>query len=59
MNDRRYFEDPVFRSLVDTIHRGMKDGVFTPTDVRDALLVASIQIESVRTQQRFLPAEPG
>ena len=50
MKDLRYFSDPVFRSLVDTILRGMRDGTFTPTDIRDALLVASIEIENERVE---------
>lgn len=56
MIDRRYSEDPVFRHLVDTLHQGMIENVFTPTDVREALLVASILIESKRAEQRFIPA---
>ena len=57
MNDRRYLNDPVFRNLVDTFSAGMNAGTFTPTDVREALLVASIRIENERMEPRFIPLE--
>ena len=46
--DRRVLTDPVFKHLVETFHRGMKEYQFTPTDVREALLQASILIERER-----------
>ena len=56
MNDRRYQNDPVFHTLVDTFYAYMRDGVFTPTDVREALLVASIRFEDRRNMEpRFVP----
>ena len=52
--DQQYRNDPVFRSLADTMYEGMKNGTFTPTDVRQALFVASCRLENERTEPAFL-----
>ena len=48
LDDHRYRNDPVFKALADSMYAAMKAGTFTPTDVREALLVASLQIEAER-----------
>lgn len=40
-----YRNDPVFRQLTDMIYEQMKAGVFTPSDVRQALLAATVRLE--------------
>ena len=57
MNNHRYHNDPVFRHLADTFYTYMTDGTFTPTDVREALLVASLRIENERVEPRFIPID--
>ena len=44
----RLMNDPVFRTLSDAMYVGMKAGKFTPTDIREALLCASLRIERDR-----------
>ena len=57
-DDRRLRDDPVFRQLHDTIYRGLVDGTFTPTDVREALVAASVRYEAERLEPRWIPVSP-
>lgn len=41
----RYRHDPVFRNLVDMIYAGIVDHQFTPTEVRDAAMLAALKYE--------------
>ena len=53
----RMQNDPVFRNLAHAMYQGMKEGTFTPTDIREALLSASLRIEQERDiSSMFIPA---
>ena len=41
----RYLHDPVFKTLVDFIYRGIEEKQYTPTEVRDAAMLAAIKYE--------------
>lgn len=48
----RYQYDPHFRSLVDQLMYFLQDASFTPSELREALILAATEIEfrTVRTQ---------
>jgi len=46
--DRRVSNDPVFHRLFHYLYEGMRQHQFTPTDVREALLQASVEIQRHR-----------
>ena len=50
----RLMNDPIFRHLSDAIYSGMKEGTFTPTDVREALVDASLRLERDRQVSLFI-----
>jgi hypothetical protein len=41
----RYRRDPEFRNLVHFIRSFLQEGTYTPTEVREAVLMACIQVE--------------
>jgi len=43
--EERYIHDPVFRRLVDTIYEGVCEKQYTPTEVRDAAMLAALKYE--------------
>jgi hypothetical protein len=46
MNIRdRYQNDAAFRTLVDTLHSVIERGDFTPTEIREAAMLAQIMYE--------------
>ena len=53
--EERYQMDPVFNKLVEAFYDHMKKGLATPSDIREALLVASLKIENERTTPVHFP----
>ncbi len=43
--DERYKHDAQFKMLVDTLYKMIKDVQFTPTEIREACLLAQIHYE--------------
>ena len=43
--DERYKHDVQFKMLVDTLYKMIKDTQFTPTEIREAALLAQIHFE--------------
>ncbi len=43
--DQRYLDDAKFKALVDTLEAMTAHGEFTPTEVREALLLAQLRYE--------------
>lgn len=43
--EERYDYDPVFRLMVDTIYKAMMDKRYTPSEVRDAAMLAAVKYE--------------
>jgi hypothetical protein len=41
----RYKRDPAFRTLVDTLYMQIHDANFTPTEIREAAMLAQILYE--------------
>lgn len=46
--EERYQYDPSFRNLVDTIYTFILQGNFTPTEIREAAMLAQIKFEDSR-----------
>lgn len=44
---QRYESDPAFRTLVDTLYMCIERAEFTPTEIREAAMLAQIHYESV------------
>ncbi len=43
--ERRYFTDPIFKTLVDVLHAHIKEAKFTPTELREACHLAACMYE--------------
>lgn len=41
----RYCSDPLFKTIVDQMYRLICEGEFTPTEIREAALLAQIKYE--------------
>lgn len=55
----RYERDPAFRVLVDTIHLWIRKAQYTPTEVREASMLAAIHHDSMTlSRHSVLPEEP-
>lgn len=50
--DERYYQDPEFRALVDLLYYHIKDAKLTPTEIREAVLLAQIKYEMQNPQIR-------
>lgn len=59
MHEHAYRNDPIFRALVDMLYRAFRDGTYTPTDVRQAMVMASVKFERERTDRPFIPDTPS
>lgn len=44
----RYRRDPAFRTLVDTLYGAIRSAVYTPTEIREAAMLAQIMYEQER-----------
>lgn len=61
----RYARDPVYRSLVDSLMSAIHQAQYTPTELREAVILAAIQYEAqfprpiimVRKDQPAFPYE--
>ena len=42
----RYLHDQHFKTLVDTMHLIIRDGKFTPSELRDAVILAATHYET-------------
>ena len=51
----RYMSDPVFHALVHILYQELLKGEYTPTEVREAALMAQILYEQKRP--RLVPPE--
>ncbi len=49
----RYREDPVFHAIVDMLLRELRRSQFTPTELREAVMLAAIIHESETVQPLF------
>ena len=49
--EERYDRDPIFRSLVDTMTHFILTAQYTPTELREAALLASIRYDSHQIRQ--------
>ena len=43
--EERYLNDPIFHTLVDMIYIAIERKQYTPTEVRDAAMLASLKYE--------------
>lgn len=53
----RYKTDPNFRYLVDTMTKAIIDCQFTPSEMREAALLASINYEMIHVDTLTIPKE--
>ena len=44
--EERYQRDPVFRMLVDMLEHQTQEGNYTPTEIREAAMLAQVHYES-------------
>lgn len=44
--NERYKYDPLFKALVDMLHFHIKEARYTPTEIREAAMLAQIHYES-------------
>ena len=54
--EERYFCDPQFHALVDTIGAMIERCEFTPTEIREAAMLAAMRHDQRTLQPRFLAA---
>jgi len=55
--DERYRRDPHFAALVDMLHNTIKKADFTPTEIREALMLAQIQYEAMNVRPIMLSTD--
>lgn len=55
--EERYKEDPAFKLLVDTLQASMHRAEFSPSEVRLAALLASINFEMLRVNRVYIIPE--
>jgi hypothetical protein len=51
--ESRYMNDPTFHALVDTIYAAVERKQYTPGDVRDAAILASLMYEQRRVRDFY------
>ncbi|WP_205191552.1 hypothetical protein [Burkholderia sp. LMG 13014] len=54
----RYRRDPQYRSLVTMLEAMIHQCKFTPSEIREAAVLASINYESMRVHQFHIPLTP-
>ena len=52
--NERYSNDPQFRALVDNLHNHIREAKFTPTEIREAAILAQIHYESYTFRPVFV-----
>lgn len=50
----RYESDAHFKRLVDTIHCLIREAQYTPSEIRDAAMLATIHHESLTIRPKFV-----
>lgn len=55
----RYERDPQFRTLVDTLHAAIQRCQYTPTEIREAAMLAAIHYDSYTTRRLFVADVTG
>ena len=55
--DDRYRNDPKFAHLVQVLQGFMQSGEYTPTEIREAAMLAQMHIESVRPRMTVFSPE--
>ena len=53
----RYMNDPKFHALVDMILSVIMNGEFTPTEIREAAMLAQIRYEEIKPRQTAFTIE--
>ena len=53
-SQERYLHDPVFHTLVDVIYDQLCQGNFTPSEARDAVMLACIHFEERHMTYKFI-----
>ena len=53
----RYYNDPAFHTLVDIMIHAIMENNYTPSEMRDAALLASIRYEETHVVPRIYPQE--
>lgn len=51
--EERYRRDPAFHHLVDVLFQQIMVSNFTPTELREAVMLAAIKYEQETTRQSF------
>lgn len=52
--DERYMNDALFHNLVNTLFNLIEHGNFTPTEIREACLLAQIKYEEISPRHTIL-----
>lgn len=53
----RYHRDPLFHALVSTLRQELRRGNFTPTELREAVILAATIHESETLRHYILPEQ--
>jgi hypothetical protein len=53
----RYQRDPAFRVLVDQLMYQIRECNYTPTELREAVIFAAIEVENTTLRKRFVLPE--
>lgn len=56
-SEERYRNDPAFHRLVDTIYVWICEQHYTPSEVRDAAMLAALKFEYLHMRPMILPAD--
>jgi hypothetical protein len=51
--EERYQNDPEFHSLVDLLYKFVANGHFTPTELREAVILAATKYEMTHLRPRI------
>ena len=52
--EERYQNDPMFRTLVDTVYNMIDKAQFTPSELREAVILAATKYEMYHTRNIVL-----
>lgn len=55
----RYHRDPMFRHLVDVLEHQIREAHYTPTEIREAAMLAQIRYESTNVRYHIIRDERG
>lgn len=53
----RYLSDPQFHILVDVMEKHIRDAEYTPSEIREAAVLACIHYEQMTIRPIFIPKE--